>query len=367
MKFMNMKRFGSAAMAGALVLSLAAPAFAATSTPAGQVTISGTYKDIPISVLVPESGTAQINPYGLPIDFTLSDTITKVSVSGEQITSVPLSIRNQGTTKLSVNATLAVDTSGADNGVSVKNADLTATEYGKEINLALQVAGLNDAKYAVSSLDATLEDNIIKAFADSATWTSAKTLKAEDTAAGTVLADATVAKSSSALAALGAATVGAGDLVTYGKDSIAVFRLTGKVNETPQKLKAAGGSDKIDDPWTANDKFSATVVFKFKPYKEATLTLNKTTLALDKTNPGTSNKASLTATFAAGDTGLTVTSQQWSVDPSTATGYTFSAATALTTDVTAATGSTASVTVKCVATLSDGSTIEATCAVTYTD
>ena len=42
MKFMNMKRFASTAMAGALVLSLAAPAFAATSTPAGQVTISGT-------------------------------------------------------------------------------------------------------------------------------------------------------------------------------------------------------------------------------------------------------------------------------------------------------------------------------------
>lgn len=361
MKFMNMKRFGAVAMAGALTLSLAAPAFAATSTPAGQVVISGTYEDIPISVSVPTTGTAQINPYGLPIDFTLSDTITKVSISGEQITSAPLSIRNQGTTKLAVNATLAVDTSGTNNGVSVEKTDLTAAKDGKQINLALQVAGLNDAKYAVSSLDTTLEDNIIKAFADSATWTSAKTLKAEDTAAGTALADATVAKSSSALAALGAATVGAGDLVTYGRDSIAVFRLTGKVNETPQKIKAAGSSDKIDDPWTTNDKFSATVVFKFKPYKEATLTLSATATSIAAS--GASNTAVVTATFGAGDTGLTVTKYDWTSGTTATAGCTAGGTAAATT--TTVTGAAAGTTeIKCVATLSDGTTKEATINIT---
>lgn len=283
MKFKNMKRFGSVVMAGALALSLAVPAFAATSTPAGQVTIEGTYQDIPIAVSVPTTGTAQINPYGLPVDFTLSDTITKVNVSGQQITSAPLSIRNQGTTKLSVNATLAVDTSGTDNGVEVVKADLT-TQKGKEINLALQVAGLNDTKYAVSSLDTTLEDNIIKAFADTATWANAKSLKAEDTDPGTALADAAVAKSASALAVLGAATEGAGGLITYGKDSIAVFRLTGKLNESPEKTV---DSKQVEDPWTTNDKFSAQVVFKFKPAKAATLGLDKTNLALTAVTPNT--------------------------------------------------------------------------------
>ena len=286
MKFMNMKRFGSAAMAGALVLSLAAPAFAATSTPAGQVTISGTYKDIHISVLVPESGTAQINPYGLPIDFTLSDTITKVSVSGEQITSAPLSIRNQGATKLSVNATLAVDTSGTDNAVSVKKGALdpanTPADKGKVINLALQVAGLNDNKYAVSSLDTALEDNIIKAFADSATWASAKTLDAETTSANTALATAPVAKSTSALAVLGASTEAAGGLITYGKDSIAVFRLSGKLNESPTKPATTPATGDVDDPWTTNDKFAATVVFKFKPAKAASVSLDKATLEIGR-------------------------------------------------------------------------------------
>lgn len=55
MKFMNKKRFGSTVMAGALALSLAAPAFAANNT---STTITGAYADIPIAVSVPTTGTA---------------------------------------------------------------------------------------------------------------------------------------------------------------------------------------------------------------------------------------------------------------------------------------------------------------------
>lgn len=352
MKFMNMKRFASLVMASVLALSLAVPAFAADA-PAGQVTISGSYEDIPISVSVPTTGTAQINPYGLPVEFALSDTITKVSVSGEQITSAPLSIRNQGATKLSVNATLAVDTTGTDNGVIVKEADLT-TQKGKEINLALQVAGLSDNKYAVSSLDTDLEDNIIKAFADKATWASAKSLKAKDTDAGTALADADVAKSANALAVLGAATVEAGGLVTYSKDSIAVFRLTGKLNESP--VKTVSGDD-VDDPWTAADKFSATVVFKFKPAKGASVTLDKAKLDLGLT---ANNSNTVTATFVAGDTGLTVKSYAWTSDSTTVLNSLTNATTA-TVGVSAKAAGTATLT--CLVTLSDDSTITVTCPV----
>lgn len=368
MKFMNLKRFGATVMAGVLALSMAVPAFAtSTPVPTGQVTISGTYQDIEIAVSVPTTGTAQINPYGLPVDITLSDTISKVSISGQQITSRPLSIRNEGTTKLSVNATLAVDTSGTDNGVSVKNADLTAAEDGKEINLALQVAGLNDEDYAVSSLDTTLEDNIIRAFADPATWASAKTLKAKDTAAGTALAAAAVAKSTDTtanggcgtMAVLGAATAGAGGLVTYGNDSIAVFRLTGKVNESPQKLKAAGSTDKVDDPWTTTDKFSAQVVFKFKPAKDASVTLNATGVASLAATAG-SNSGSVVATFNPGDTDLTATGYAWAF-PDGTTGLTVSGTTA-----TGAVNCTAQATavLTCTVTLSDGTTRTASCTVT---
>lgn len=351
MKFMNMKRFGSIVMAGALALSLTAPAFA-DDAPAGQVVISGSYEDIPISVSVPSTGTAQINPYGLPVNFALSDTITNVSVSGQQITSVPLSIRNQGATKLSVNATLAVDTSGTDNGVIVKEADLT-TEKGKEINLALQVAGLNDNKYAVSSLDTDLDDNIIKAFAADATWANAKSLKAKDTNAGTAIADATVAKSTSALAVLGAATEEAGGLITYGKDSIAVFRLTGKLNESP--VKAVSGSD-VDDPWVATDKFSATVVFKFKPAKPAVAKLDNATLELGTTG---NNSTTVTASLDAGDTELTIKSCAWTVDNTAVVNLT----NPNTATLTVGTKAVGTATLTCVVTLSDDSTQTLTCAV----
>lgn len=359
MKIKNMKRFGSVIMAGALALSLAVPAFADKT-----VTIDGGYEAIPISVSVPTSGTAQINPYGLPVDFTLSDTITKVNVSGQQITSAPLSIRNQGVTKLAVNATLAVDTSGTDNSVEVVKADLT-TQKGKEINLALQVAGLSDNKYAVSSLDTTLEDNIIKAFADTATWANANSLKAENTASGTALADAAVAKSASALAVLGAASEGAGGLITYGKDSIAVFRLTGKLNESPVKAGASAGDPDVDDPWTTNDKFSATVVFKFKPAKAATLGLDKTNLALTAVTPGTTNKGTVKATLTAGDAGESVASWKWTSDP--ATDITLANDTTDTVTVTAtSTSLPANYTLTCTATLDNGETVTATCTVVLT-
>lgn len=357
MKFMNLKRFGATVMAGVLALSMAVPAFAADNTPAGQVTITGSYQDIEIAVSVPTTGTAQINPYGLPVDFTLSDTITKLSISGEQITTAPLSIRNQGTTKLSVNATLAVDTSGTGNGVSVKKANLTANEYGKQINLALQVAGLNDEDYAVSSLDTTLEDNIIKAFVAPATWASAKSLSAEDTAAGTAIATAPVAKSASALAVLGAATAGAGGLVTYGNDSIAVFRLTGKLNESPQKLKDGSTTDKVDDPWTTTDKFSAQVVFKFKPAKGASVSLDETSITLDAT---TTTFKEITATVNPGDTELTAKSYAWTVEPATGV---IQLSNATSPKAKATYSGPGNAVIKCVVTLSDNSTVEATCAV----
>ena len=66
MKFLNKKRVASAALAGALALSMAAPAFASQSV------ITGNYKEIRLAVTVPTTGKAVINPYGLPI--ALSET-----------------------------------------------------------------------------------------------------------------------------------------------------------------------------------------------------------------------------------------------------------------------------------------------------
>ena len=50
MKFMNTKRFASTVMAGVLTLSLAVPAFAASTQPKNSTVVEGTYKEIPIAV-----------------------------------------------------------------------------------------------------------------------------------------------------------------------------------------------------------------------------------------------------------------------------------------------------------------------------
>lgn len=350
MKFMNMKRFGSIAMAGALALSLTAPAFAESAEPANTTTeITGAYQDIPISVVVPESGTAQINPYGLPVSITKSDGMTSVSIVGQKITTQPLSIRNQGDVALDVNASLLVEPSG---DVSIITGN-TALGTGKNVKVNLEVAGLDDAKFAVDTMNMSLEDNILDAFVADATWSGVTPLAApayskSGTAPG-------AAKSGAALAVLGAATDNMG-MITYGRNSIAVFRLTGDLNVEPND----GATPAVDTPWAETDGFTATVVFKFTPHQAvaASVSLDKTTLNVASGSTGT-----IEATYDAGESGLTVTKYDWASDntavASVSAGGT---ASATSTTVTNAGAGTANVTVT--VTLSDNSTVTATCIVT---
>ena len=290
MKFMNMKRSGAAVMAGVLPLSLAAPAFATSSpAPAGQVIITGTYKDIPIAVSVPTTGTAQINPYGLPVE--VKKTVGTATISGQKITTHPLNIKNQGSVALNVNAGLTVTPAGGLKVVAATGT-ISATETAKNAIVKLQVVGLNDSAYAVPSTDVSLENTLIDKFATESTWTGAQELAATASVAGTGGAPDTAgteAKSASRLATLGAATVGNGGIVTYGNDSIALFRLSGDVATEP-----TGG-------WEVTDGFSAKIVFKFTPavtYAITVDTANVTggTIVPDKTTAQAGDRVTLTMT-----------------------------------------------------------------------
>lgn len=283
MKFMNMKCFGSMAMAGVLALSLTVPAFAADPT----TTIEGGYEEIPIAVTVPTTGTANINPYGLPVKMGKSDEST-VNITNQQITHEVLAIRNNGDVGLDVNVSSFVIVPKGD--LEIANAKTT----GKTIKVDLEVAGLNDPKYAVSSENESLNDLLIDAFASNATWAGVTPLTAPAAAKGTAASAITPAKSNAALASLGASTVTA-DGVTYGNSSIALFRLKGDMAQSPVK------TDGSDDPWASTDGFTATIVFKFTPTPsagDASVTVGIT---------GTT----ATATFNAGTSGLTATSYAW--------------------------------------------------------
>lgn len=347
MKFMNMKRFGSIAMAGALALSLAVPAFASGATPAADpntTKVEGAFKDIEINVVVPESGSAQINPYGLPVSISKSD-MTTADITNQKITSLPLTLRNQGTVKLDVNASLLAIPKG-------DVAIAAAKDTGKTIAVSLEVAGLDNAKYAVSTMDTTLEDLLIDAFVDDDTWAGAGTLAAPAVSKGA--ATGTAAKSNAALATLGAATDNMG-MVTYGNDSIAVFRLVGDVAEEPVK------ADSSEDPWKETDGFTATIVFKFKPHQDApsagdaTVTLSPLTLGAD---------GNVTATFNAGTTSLTVASWAWSSSDTNVATVSGTTATGAVTVVSSTSSDTCNITAT--ATLSNGATVTATapCVVT---
>lgn len=269
MKFMNMKRFGSIAMAGALALSLAAPAFAANTT-----VIEGGYEEIPIAVLVPEAGTAQINPYGLPVAVYKSDD-SAVNIVDRKITSVPLSIRNQGDVPLDVGASLKVAPRGE---LVIKTSLTTNTDKGKEAKVTLEVASLNDNTLKKGLEDESIEDLLIDKFVSDATWAGLTTdnqlIAPAATAANAETVTATKSPEATPLATLGATTTGAvtggGTQVVYGAKSIALFRLTGELNSAPKKTV---DSSEVDNPWTAEDGFTATIVFNFKPAAKLAITM----------------------------------------------------------------------------------------------
>lgn len=336
MKFMNTKRFASTVMAGVLTLSLAVPAFAASTQPKNSTVVEGTYKEIPVAVEVPTTGTAQINPYGLPVTITKSDDKT-VSLVGQKITTQPLSIKNQGTTKLDVNASVTVATKG---DVSIG----TTAGTDKMIAVSLEVAPMSDDTLAVASDSEKLADLLIDKFADAASWKNAAKVN--------VTAADTAADSANTLAVLGAVTPKA-EGFNYSKNSIALFRLTGDLAAEPEDTSGAA------DPWKETDGFTATVVFKFTPHADvaASVTLDKTTLSLDST---TNSNGTITATFDAGESGLTVTGYAWTSSAPTVASVVGTTVTGAVTYVTAGTAN-----ITCTATLSDGSTVTSSaCVVT---
>jgi len=339
MKFINKKRFGSTVMAGALALSLAAPAFAANNT---STTITGAYTDIPIAVSVPTTGTAQINPYGLPVTITKSNDTT-VDLVNQQITTKPLSVKNQGTVSLDMGVSSFLVTPTGDISIAA------AKDVTKTIAVNLEVAGRDDTPLAVSSDSENLDNLIIDAFADEDSWAEAESLAAPAFAKGATASTITPAKQDD-MAVLGAVTPKS-EGFTYGKTSIALFRLTGDLAEEPANAGAA-------DPWKETDGFSAAIVFKFTPHAlvDAAVTLDQPSL-----NLAASANANLKATFAANDTELTVTSWAWATSDATVANTNTSNTTD--TALVANTG-TGNATITVTATLSDGTTRTATCSVT---
>lgn len=275
------RRLGSMALAGAMAMSMAVPAFAANET-----TITGTYTPIELRVVVPATGGAIINPYGLP--FQLGES----TISGQQITtSAPLVIQNKSSVALAVTANLQGTPSS---GVTLE-ASTASTNYDTETTKKLHVV--------FEAFETTLDTNNV---------TDNDTLRpmfaALDSADAVLTGDVTTT-AGDATGTLVLREANDGEVQSGGA---AIYRLSGEVAK-----KAA---------WAADDNFEAKVAFTFEPGE---YTKSAGTIASQR-NMGMSGGADNTSTMTLTPdlpSGVTATSTTWTssdetvikVDTATAT------------------------------------------------
>lgn len=309
MKFMNMKRFGSVAMAGALALSLTVPAFAG-STPANTTTISGAAQPIDVRVVVPTTGAAIINPYGLP--YTLGD----ATISGQQIvTTAPLVLQNRSAAALAVTANLS---GTAGTGVTLEDSTAStnyATETGKKLHVVFEAFTAD----TLTALNVTDNDTLRPMFA------------ALDSADAVLTGDVTTT-AADATGSLVLREAADGEVQAGGA---AMFRLSGEAAK-----KAS---------WVAADTFTATIAFTFEP---AEYTKSAGTIALTTNNSnqtfgvGTADTSTGTATLTpALPSGVTAKSTEWTTSDATKVDITAQAATTATLKAKAAGTATITVTI----------------------
>lgn len=222
MKFMNMKRFASVAMAGALALSLTAPAFASGNT----TTIAGSYTPITLRVTVPTTGAAIINPYGLP--YSLGES----TISGQQIvTTAPLVLQNRSSVALAVTANVSGEVS---TGVTLEAAS-ASTDYTTETTKKLHVV------FEAFTADELTANNVT----DNATL---RPMHAALDSADAVLTGDVTTSAADATGTLVLREAADGEVQSGGA---AMFRLSGEAAK-----KAT---------WAADDTFKATIAFTFEP------------------------------------------------------------------------------------------------------
>jgi hypothetical protein len=233
------KKVLSLAMATAMAASMALPTFAANET-----SISAAYQDIDIAVTVPETGTVIINPYGLPVDVEGYD---GVQISGQQITTQPLYITNNGKVSFEIGAKVT-STVGKSSGVKFVSDLTTTANTDKEIKLSLDMVASTVTGSTASENASTVLKSVVAEFADS---TASKGFQGTGKKS-TDLADGSgeiAAASKVTLVALKDAASGGG--TEYQTGSIVLFRLSGEVNDAAE--------------WTTKDTFTSTIAFTFTP------------------------------------------------------------------------------------------------------
>ena len=299
-------RILSGTMAGALALSLAAPAFAASNT----TEVTGSYKAVTIAVDVMPKAVAFINPYGLDIEVP-EDGITETAgsatakISGQQIVSAPMALKNKTGMDLSVNATVTTTIPAAATGeVAMKLAANTTKGVGSNPEEEGYIAP-STAKSAFVYLEAKQEPTLTGA--DATVTTNAIATKFAAWAPSTFDAakhpvlNATRAATQNDLVTLRAADMTGGNFTAYKAGSIALVRLAGDCVTAPK------------DEWKETDKFTASIAYTFAPadITKYAVTLTPTSAQTDDTfsvdTPNAAEGDTVTLTVTLGNTSTNVT------------------------------------------------------------
>lgn len=290
---MKAKKLAALGLASALSLSLASPAFAASTNKTTKIT--GTYQEIAIDVTVPTTGTATINPYGLPVKVQSTETTgtkkTLVTISGQKITTMPMAIYSKTEVGLLVGATVT----GEIKGENLKLATATIPD-GATTNTALIYLETKASKREETNLADANSTTKVGPFE---AWDATANNNAGDVVSD-VVNELNTWKATTYTDARNQILVG-----TTAKTKNGIGYLTAGDKDNNNALKSGGAmwfrlaGDVVANPktaWTKSDGVTVTVAFTFTPTDSAG-------------NPGTL-KASGNLATAAESTGVTVSVDQ---------------------------------------------------------
>jgi hypothetical protein len=253
------KKLASLALAGVMTLSLAAPAFAATSsesTTNRSLKVTAAYQAVTINVVVPTTGTVVINPYALPVQIGTDPDGQPVKVQ-QQIVTKPLAIKNQCTdVALDVNISATTSTTGSMS-LSATDIDDVSTDQKTEAYIYMEIASA-DSVVGAKDADALSDASIAKTYGEFS-WPTFKAWTTTDTDGnGLVLKSGTTAQTANAIITLAKATPDeSGAFSEYAAGSVAFVGFLGSCAQNPKTA------------WTTKDGLTCTIAFTFTPNTSA--------------------------------------------------------------------------------------------------
>jgi hypothetical protein len=242
------KKLMSLVLAGAMVASLAVPAFAATSDDGGSTdnrttNVTATYQDVSIAVWVPTTATVYVNPYALPVEIGKDADDNAIKAENQQIVTKPLVIKNQSEVALDINVSYTSAVKGnftfataAIDDTNTKNAGFVYLDVQQATSLTGADADVTDAAIATAWKDVTWDE--YSSTAKNEVLLKATTTAVSQTGVGT-LAKPTLDD--------------AGAFSEYAAGSIAFVGITGSCVTSPKTA------------WTTKDGFTVKLAFTFTP------------------------------------------------------------------------------------------------------